>query len=116
MTSKVSGGLSDCQVAMQAIEQLGPKELEALLARIRLVAEQYPQLRLTENFQQLAGAVVEVEHRVAELIIQYNEDVKSYMIVRTQWPGRHFAAVFSFERRQFMAIDPEGLKFREATF
>jgi LemA protein len=98
------------------IEKLGPKELEALLSRIRLVAEQYPQLRLTENFQQLADAVVEAEHSVAALLIRYNQDVKSYMTVRSQWPGRHFAAVLSFKHRPFMAIDPEGVKFREATF
>lgn len=98
------------------IGKLGPKELEALLSRIRVVAEQYPQLRLTENFQQLAGAVFEAEHRVAELLIQYNKDVNSYMTVRMRWPGRHFAAVLSFERRPFMAIDPDGLKFREAAF
>jgi LemA protein len=103
-------------VLAKAIEKLGPKELQDLFSRTRLVAEQYPQLRLTENFQQLADAVVEAEHRVAELLIQYNKDVNSYMIVRNKQPGRHFAAVLSFKRIPFMAIDPAGLKFRETTF
>jgi streptomycin 6-kinase len=36
--------------------------------------------------------------------------------VAMQERHHHFAAVLSFERRPFMAIDPAGLKFREAAF
>ena len=103
-------------VLAKEIERLGTSQLQSLLSRIRLVAEQYPQLRLTETFQQLGGAIVEAEHRVAGLLIQYNGDVNAYMTVRTQWPGCHFAAVLSFKRRPYMEIDPLGLRFREVTF
>ena len=102
--------------AMEQIGQLGPKQLENMFSHLQVVAEQYPQLKLTENFQQFSRAIVETEHRIAELLMQYNKDVNSYMTVRTKYPGRHFAGILRFAPKSFIVVDPEETKFREVSF
>lgn len=98
------------------VEKLNAKQLEALFARIQLVAEQYPQLKLTENFQQFSAAIIETEHKIAEHLILYNGDVNAYMTVRTQFPGNHFAWLFGFEPMEFFTADPAELQFREVHY
>jgi LemA protein len=87
-----------------------PKPNEAALTG---VAEQYPPLRLTENYQQLSTSVVETEHQVAEKLTRYNNDVNDYMTACTQWPGNMFAYFLGFESKAFVVIVPERLKFKE---
>jgi LemA protein len=102
--------------ALKGVDQLGPKQLEALFSRIQMVAEQYPQLKLTENFQQFSTEIVETEHKTADLLMQYNKSVNLYMTERGQWPGNHYAAILGFEPKAFFMVDAEELKFREVTF
>ena len=98
------------------LDQLGPKQIAELLSRIQVVAEQYPQLKLTENFQQLSKSTIETEHKIADLLIQYNRDVNAYMTVRSCYPGRHFAWILNFPPKQFISVEPENMQFREVTF
>jgi LemA protein len=98
------------------LDQLGPKQIAELLSRIQVVAEQYPQLKLTENFQQLSKSTIETEHKIADLLIQYNRDVNAYMTVRSCYPGRHFAWILDFPAKQFISVEPENMQFREVTF
>ena len=98
------------------LDQLGPKQIAELLSRIQVVAEQYPQLKLTENFQQLSKSTIETEHKIADLLIQYNRDVNAYMTVRSCYPGRHFAWILDFPPKQFISVEPENMQFREVTF
>jgi len=98
------------------IEQLGPKQISELLSRIQVVAEQYPQLKLTENYQQLSKSTIETEHKIADLLIQYNRDVNAYMTVRSCYPGRHFAWILGFPPKQFINVEPENMQFKEVTF
>lgn len=91
-------------------------ELTGALSRLMVVAEQYPQLKLTENFQQLSKSTIETEHKIADLLIQYNRDVNAYMTVRSCYPGRHFAWILDFPPKQFISVEPENMQFREVTF
>ena len=98
------------------LDKLSPKQVEALFGRMQLVAEQYPQLKLTENFQQFASAIIETEHKIAEHLIMYNADVNAYMTVHTQFPGNHYALILGFQRMEFFSADPSELQFVEVKY
>ena len=98
------------------VEKMSPKQVEALLQRVQLVAEQYPQLKLTENFQQFSNAIIETEHKIAEHLILYNAAVNAYSTAYSQFPGNHYAWIFGFERMDFFAAPPNELEFIEVKY
>ena len=52
--------------------------LTAAIGRLFAVAEAYPQLRATENFQQLQAQLAEVEQNIAVSRQVYNDTVLTY--------------------------------------
>jgi LemA protein len=98
------------------IDKLTPKQLEALFSRIQLVAEQYPQLKLTENFKQFSEAIIETEHKIAEHLILYNNAANSYMNIVTMFPGNHYAWIFGFKKIEFYKVLPSELEFKEVDY
>ena len=72
-------------------------ELKRILPQISMNAEQYPNLRLSENFQQYAAVVVETESRIAQDIKAYNDFVNEYTNVIDTFPGKIFALIWGFK-------------------
>jgi hypothetical protein len=93
-----------------------PPSLEELLTRLRVVAEQYPELQLGTSLQQLATAIVELETEIAKRIMTYNEAVNNYITVVETFPGIIFARVSGFPRYQFYPIDQQQKGYREVAF
>src|SRR5512132_275061 len=64
----------------QGVEEQAKAEnmLTAALGRLFAVAEAYPQLRATENFQQLQAQLAEVEQNIVVSRQVYNDAVLSY--------------------------------------
>src|SRR5919106_620095 len=56
--------------------------LTAAIGRLFAVAEQYPDLRATENFQQLQGQLEETEQKIAVARQLYNDAVLTYDTAR----------------------------------
>src|SRR5688500_10497230 len=52
--------------------------LTGAIGRLCAVAEQYPQLRATENFQSLQGDLSDTEQRIAVARQVYNDTVQTY--------------------------------------
>ena len=98
------------------LKQLTKPELDKLFPNVLLVAEQYPELKLTENFQQFSGAIIDTESMIADRIAAYNEAVNIYTTTRTQFPGKIFAAMFGFPAYDFYAPDKELLNFRPVKY
>lgn len=98
------------------LDQLSRKELQALFSRIMVVAEQYPQLKLSENFQQFSKAVIDTENEIALRTSRYNEAVNVYGTTLTQFPGNIFAWLGGFEQYQFYQPDKKALEFRRVEF
>ncbi len=98
------------------LKQLTKSELDKLFPDIMLVAEQYPELKLTENFQQFSTAIIDTETKIAERITEYNIAVNAYTTTRTQFPGNLFAATFSFPVSDFYEPDKELLDFEPVTY
>ena len=90
----------------------GPEEqaraenmLTAALGRLFAVAEDYPELRATENFQQLQGQLAEVEQNIVISRQVYNDAVLSYDNALETVPTNIVAGVFNFRPREYFETE-----------
>ena len=95
--------------AMQAqgVEDTAKAEsaLGAALGQLRVVAEQYPDLRATENFQQLQRQLSELEDEIQASRRIYNSNVQSYNTKIQQFPMSIVANQGGFTDREFFVIE-----------
>jgi LemA protein len=80
-------------------------KLTGALTELRAVAENYPTLRATENFQQLSRNLSELEDEIAASRRIYNSNVQSYNTDIQQFPGSIIANQGGFTEREFFEID-----------
>jgi LemA protein len=66
-----------------------------------VVAEQYPELRATENFQKLQDSLSDTEDQIAITRRVYNDTVQTYNTLIQQFPAVLIANAFHFEPRQY---------------
>jgi LemA protein len=97
----------------QGVEQQAQAEnvLTAALGRLFAVAEAYPQLRATENFQQLQAQLADVEQNIAVARQVYNDTVLTYDNALETVPTNIVAGIFNFRERAY--FETEGVT-REA--
>jgi LemA protein len=102
------------QARAAAMQASGPAEaskaesqLTAALGGLRVVAEQYPQLRATENFQQLQRNLTELEDEIQASRRIYNSNVQAYNTRIQQFPGSLIAGS-TFEPKEFFEITEPG--------
>ena len=79
--------------------------LSGALGRLFAVAEAYPQLRATENFQQLQAELTNTEDQIAGARRIYNGNVQDYNTRIQTFPAAVFAGMFGFTKREFFEID-----------
>jgi LemA protein len=69
------------------------------------VAEQYPELRATENFQQLQGQLEETEGKIAVSRQVYNDAVLTYDTALETVPTNIVGNMFSFKAREYFEVE-----------
>jgi LemA protein len=79
--------------------------LTAALGRLFAVAEAYPQLRATENFQQLQAQLSDVEQNIAVARQIYNDTVLSYDNALETVPTNVIAGMFHFNPREYFQTE-----------
>ena len=79
--------------------------LTAALGRLFAVAEAYPQLRATENFQQLQAQLSDVESNIAVARQVYNDTVLSYENALETVPTSVIAGIFNFRPREYFQTE-----------
>ena len=79
--------------------------LTAALGRLFAVAEAYPQLRATENFQQLQAQLADVEQNIAIARQVYNDTVLSYENALETVPTSIIAGWFNFRPREYFQTE-----------
>jgi LemA protein len=91
----------------QSVEETAQAEqqLTRALADVKAVAENYPELRATENFQQLSRNLSELEDEIQASRRIYNSNVQSYNTDIEQFPGSIVANQGNFEKREFFEIE-----------
>jgi LemA protein len=99
------------QARAAAMQAQGPAEagkaegaLTQALGGLRVVAEQYPELRATENFQQLQRQLSELEDEIQASRRIYNSNVQAYNTRIQQFPGSIIANQGGFQPKQFFEI------------
>jgi LemA protein len=80
-------------------------KLTGALTELRAVAENYPTLRATENFQQLSRNLSELEDEIQASRRIYNSNVQSYNTDIEQFPGSIIANQGNFTKREYFEID-----------
>jgi LemA protein len=81
------------------------QKLSGALTDLRAVAENYPTLRATENFQQLSRELSQLEDEIQASRRIYNSNVQSYNTDIQQFPGSIIANQGSFAAREFFEIE-----------
>lgn len=81
--------------------------LKGALADISAVAEDYPELRSSENFQQLLGRISTIEEQIADRRELYNEAVNRYNIRIRQVPYVIVAKAVGYEQEELFEAPPE---------
>jgi LemA protein len=91
----------------KGVEQQAKAEnaLTAALGRLFAVAEAYPALRATENFQNLQEQLGETENKIAVARQIYNDAVYSYDTATETVPTNVVANVLNFEPKRYFEIE-----------
>jgi LemA protein len=94
----------------QGVEETAQAEqkLTQALADVKVVAENYPDLKATENFQQLSRNLSELEDEIQASRRIYNSNVQSYNTDIEQFPGSIVANQGNFTKKDFFEIDDPG--------
>ena len=103
----------------QGVEQQAGAEnaLTAAIGRLFAVAEAYPELRATENFQQLQAQLADTEQKIAVSRQVYNDTVLTYDNAIQTVPASLVAGVFGFQTRPYFQIDdPAAREAPQVTF
>ncbi len=80
-------------------------QFEAALKSLFAVSEAYPQLRATENFQQLQAELVDTEDKIQASRRFYNGGVRDLNTKIQLFPNNLFAGMFGFKTREFFELD-----------
>ena len=79
--------------------------LTEAIGRLFAVAERYPELRATENFQQLQGQLEETEGKIAVSRQVYNDAVLTYDTALETVPTNIVGNMFSFKAREYFEVE-----------
>ena len=90
--------------------------LTGALRQLFAVAEAYPELRASENFQQLQAELSETENKIAVSRQIYNDSVLTYNNAVQVAPANIVAGIFNFATREFFdapeaAAEPPKVEF-----
>jgi LemA protein len=79
--------------------------LTAAIGRLFAVAEDYPELRATENFQQLQSQLEDTEQKIAVSRQVYNDAVLTYDTALETVPTNIVGGMFNFEEKPYFEIE-----------
>ena len=82
------------QAYQQAQSQVG-----SALGRLIAVAENYPELKASQNFQELQAQLEGTENRIQKSRTEYNDAVQKYNVSVRRFPGNIIAGIFGFDKR-----------------
>jgi LemA protein len=96
--------------------QQAQEQLKGSLSRLLVVAEQYPQLKATENFTKLQGQLEGIENGVKADRNTFNDSVQGYNVKVRSFPGNILAGLFGFKQKEGFKADAGTEKAPEVKF
>lgn len=85
--------------------QKAQEELKGSLSRLLVVAEQYPQLKATDNFSKLQGQLEGIENDVKTARNNFNEAINTYNVKVRSFPVNILAGIFGFKVKEGFKAD-----------
>lgn len=80
-------------------------QFEGALKSLFAVAEAYPDLKASQNFQQLQGELVDTEDKIQASRRFYNGGVRDLNTKAQQFPSNVVAGMFGFSGKEFFEVD-----------
>jgi len=91
-------------------------ELESALGRLLVIAENYPQLKASENFVRLQDELAGTENRISVERKRYNDDVREFNQSIKRFPSNMVARLFSFHNKDYFQGDAKAQQVPEVKF
>ncbi|MEM0106612.1 MAG: LemA family protein [Candidatus Micrarchaeaceae archaeon] len=82
-------------------------QLSTALKSLFAVAENYPDLKASDNFKSLQEQLADTEDKIAFVRTSYNDYVMDYNNALQEFPGNIFAPRFGFKKADFYATASE---------
>lgn len=90
--------------------------LESALGRLFAIAENYPNLKASENFIQLQEELSAIEDKIAYSRQYYNDSVLDYDNLFTTFPGNMFAKMYGRKQKEYLQITEAERKVPKVSF
>jgi len=94
----------------------GEQALRKRLSGVLALAEQYPDLKLSDNFRKFMDALVETEKSLCAERMTYSDVVNSYTTKLKVFPGNLFANIYGFEPVPYFEADRDAMSFRPVDY
>jgi LemA protein len=91
-------------------------ELSQALGRLMVVAEQYPQLKATQNFLELQSQLEGTENRIAVERGKFNDVVLDYNSYIRKFPQILFAGILGFDKKGYFEAEKGAEKAPKVEF
>ncbi|MEY3918908.1 LemA family protein [Aquirufa novilacunae] len=96
--------------------QAAQSSLGGALSRLMVVAENYPQLKATENFSELQAQLEGTENRIKEERDNFNTAVQAYNTLIVTFPNSLIASFSGFAEKGFFQAEAGSDKAPEVNF
>lgn len=96
--------------------QEAQQQVSSSLSRLLVTVERYPELRATQNFQQLQSQLEGTENRINVERNRYNESVNDYNIYIRQFPNNIITGMYGFDEMPRYTADPGAENAPEVDF
>jgi LemA protein len=114
---EVTRARASAQAARTVEEQAEAENvLTAAIGRLFAVAEDYPELRASDNFRELQSQLEETEGRIAVARQIYNDAVLSYDNALETVPTNVIGSLFNFEPKAYFEIEEPAREAPQVAF
>ena len=79
----------------------GMQEADAIMSRIQVQVEAYPETKFNEGFRQLQRSIVAIEDKLSAARRAYNAQVSAYNQMLVTFPTNIFASAMNFTEKEF---------------
>jgi LemA protein len=96
--------------------QAAQNGLSSALSRLMVVVEKYPDLKATQNFQDLQVQLEGTENRIAVERKRFNDAAQEFNTARRRFPTMFIASIFGFAERPYFQAVPGSEKAPQVKF
>ncbi len=90
--------------------QKAQQELSGALSRLLVVAEQYPDLKASQNFLVLQSQLEGTENRIAVERMRFNEAARGFNTLRRSFPSNMIANLWGFKQKAYFQAEEAAAK------